>query len=57
MSYIFIGGIPASGKSYLAKKVSEQTGAFHLNLDTLRKGMRLIQAGLALNFIEVSQSF
>lgn len=38
--YIFIGGIPASGKSYLAEKVAEQTGAFHLDLDTLRKEMR-----------------
>lgn len=37
--YIFIGGIPASGKSYLAKKVAEKTGAFHLNLDTLRAEM------------------
>lgn len=39
MSYVFIGGIPASGKSYLAKKISQKTGAFHLNLDTLRKEM------------------
>lgn len=37
MSYVFIGGIPASGKSYLARKVAEKTGAFHLDLDTLRK--------------------
>lgn len=37
--YIFIGGIPASGKSYLAKKVAEKTGAFHFDLDTLRKEM------------------
>ncbi|QQG43589.1 MAG: AAA family ATPase [Candidatus Daviesbacteria bacterium] len=39
MSYVFIGGIPASGKSYLAKKVAEKTGAFHLDVDTLRKEM------------------
>lgn len=38
--YVFIGGIPASGKSYLARKVAEKTGAFHVNLDTLRKEMR-----------------
>lgn len=37
--YIFIGGVPASGKTYLAKKVAEQTGAFHFDLDTLRKEM------------------
>lgn len=37
--YVFIGGIPASGKSYLAKKVAKETGAFHLDLDTLRKEM------------------
>lgn len=39
MSYVFISGIPASGKSYLAKKVAEKTGAFHLDTDTLRKEM------------------
>ncbi len=38
--YIFIGGIPASGKTYLAKKISEESEAFHVNLDTLRKEMR-----------------
>lgn len=37
--YIFIGGIPAAGKSYLARKLAEKTGAFHLDLDTLRKEM------------------
>lgn len=40
MSYVFIGGTPASGKTYLAKKVAEQTEVFHLDLDTLRKEMR-----------------
>lgn len=39
MSYVFIGGIPASGKSYLARKLAEKTGAFHLDTDTLRKEM------------------
>lgn len=37
--YIFIGGIPASGKSYLARKLVEKTGAFYLDTDTLRKEM------------------
>lgn len=37
--YIFIGGIPASGKTYLAKKVAEKTGAFHVDLDTLRQAI------------------
>lgn len=26
MSYVFIGGIPASGKSYLTKKLAEKYG-------------------------------
>lgn len=34
--YAFIGGIPASGKSYLAKKVAEETGIIHVDLDKLR---------------------
>ena len=29
MKYIFISGIPASGKSYLAKKVAKATGVLH----------------------------
>lgn len=37
--YIFIGGTPASGKTYLARKLAEKTGAFHFDLDTLRKKM------------------
>jgi 2-phosphoglycerate kinase len=39
MSYIFISGIPASGKSYLAKKLSLELGVFHFDTDTLRKEM------------------
>lgn len=39
MPYIFISGIPASGKSFLAKKVAQKTGAFHLDTDTLREEM------------------
>ncbi len=39
MSYVFISGIPASGKSYLATKLAKKTGAFHLNIDHLREEM------------------
>jgi adenylate kinase family enzyme len=39
MSYIFISGIPASGKSYLAGKLAKKTGAYHLKTDDLRKEM------------------
>ncbi len=37
MSYIFISGIPASGKSYLAAKLAKRTEAFHLNIDNIRE--------------------
>lgn len=37
MSYAFISGIPAAGKSFLAKKIVDKTGAFHLDIDTLRE--------------------
>lgn len=39
MSYIFIGGIPASGKSYLARKLCDETGAFYFSIDNLREEM------------------
>lgn len=39
MSHVFISGIPTSGKSYLARKIAEKTGAFHLDTDTLRREM------------------
>lgn len=39
MSYVFISGIPSSGKSFLARKVAQKTGTFHLDTDTLRDGM------------------
>ncbi len=39
MSYAFIGGIPASGKSYLAEKVAAATGAQHIALDQTRIAM------------------
>ena len=37
MHYVFISGIPASGKSFLAKKIAVKTTAFHLDIDTLRE--------------------
>ncbi len=40
MANVFISGIPASGKSFLARKVSQNTGAFRLDTDSLRKNMR-----------------
>lgn len=39
MAYVFIGGIPASGKSYLASEIARETGAYHLNTDDLRAEM------------------
>ena len=40
MKYIFISGIPASGKSYLAAKVAKAVGALHVEIDDLREEMR-----------------
>lgn len=37
MKYIFISGIPASGKSYLAKKVAKATGVLHFKIDDWRE--------------------
>lgn len=39
MSYVFISGIPTSGKSFLANKLAKNLGAFHLDTDTLREEM------------------
>lgn len=39
MKYVFIGGIPASGKSFLAGKVAKATGALHVSIDGLREEM------------------
>lgn len=36
MKCVFIGGISASGKSYLAKKIANKIGAVHIDLDQLR---------------------
>ena len=39
MQYVFIGGIPASGKSHLARKIAKTTGARHVEIDTWRDEM------------------
>lgn len=39
MKYVFMGGVPASGKSFLADKVAKATGAIHISIDDLREGM------------------
>lgn len=37
--YVFIGGIPTAGKSFLAKKIADETGAIHVEIDLLREEM------------------
>lgn len=39
MKYVFIGGIPTAGKSFLAKKIADETGAIHVEIDLLREKM------------------
>jgi adenylate kinase len=39
MKCVFISGIPASGKSYLAAKLAKETGARHVRIDDLRDEM------------------
>lgn len=39
MAYAFIGGIPVSGKSYLAQEICKETGAFYFGADDLREEM------------------
>lgn len=39
MKYVFIGGIPASGKSYLAEKIADKIDAIHIDIDDLRETM------------------
>lgn len=41
VKYIFIGGIPAAGKSYLAKKIAKSTGALHFKVDDWREEFRV----------------
>ena len=40
MKYIFISGIPVSGKSYLAARVAKAVDALHIEIDDLREEMR-----------------
>lgn len=40
MKSVFISGIPTAGKSHLADKIAEITGAVHVELDDLREEMR-----------------
>ncbi len=42
MKCAFISGIPASGKSYLAAKVSKIIGVQHIKIDDLREEMRKV---------------
>jgi shikimate kinase len=39
MKHVFISGIPASGKSYLAEKISKNLGILHVDMDDLREEM------------------
>ncbi|KKT87347.1 MAG: hypothetical protein UW87_C0036G0001, partial [Candidatus Moranbacteria bacterium GW2011_GWC2_45_10] len=39
MGYVFIGGIPCAGKSYLAEKIAKENGMIHVNPDFLREEM------------------
>ena len=41
MGYVFISGIPASGKSHLAQKMCEITGALHFKVDDWREEFRV----------------
>lgn len=40
MRYAFISGIPASGKSHLARKVAAEVGALHVAIDDLREELK-----------------
>ncbi len=40
MKYTFISGIPASGKSYLARKIAKETGIKHICIDDWREEMK-----------------
>lgn len=39
MKYLFISGIPASGKSWLAAKIAKEFNLLHVNIDDLREEM------------------
>lgn len=40
MKFTFISGIPASGKSYLAKKIAKEIGIKHICIDDWREEMK-----------------
>ncbi len=40
MKYAFISGIPASGKSHLAKKIAKNMGVLHFKIDDWREEFR-----------------
>ena len=40
MKYVFISGIPASGKSYLATKAARIIGVLHFKVDDWREEFR-----------------
>lgn len=40
MKYAFISGIPASGKSYLARKIAKETGIKNICIDEWREEMK-----------------
>lgn len=40
MKYVFISGIPASGKSYLAAKIAKTTDALHIEIDEWQEEMK-----------------
>ena len=51
MKYAFISGIPASGKSYLAKRVAQKNNSIHIDADKLRgKMMKNPNLELWVNF-------
>ena len=37
MGYVFIGGIPASGKSYLAREIANEIGTVYFGTDDIRE--------------------
>jgi 2-phosphoglycerate kinase len=39
MKAIFISGIPASGKSYLAQRLAKELDGIHVEIDDLREGL------------------
>lgn len=40
MKYVFISGIPASGKSYLAAKIAKAIGILHIEIDEWQEEMK-----------------